>query len=178
MSKSRKLKQNAKLSAAARPRRRLPRMAAAVVTVAIVIVMGAWLWSNASHTDTLPGAATTGMVNTTNAPATAGTSAPAFAKLQGKWLRPDGGYILEIRSAAPDGNLEAAYFNPRPIHVAKAIGLEERGSVKVFIELRDVNYPGSTYTLAYNPANDQLKGDYFQAALQQTFDVFFTRVKP
>jgi hypothetical protein len=50
--------------------------------------------------------------------------------------------------------------------------------VKVFIELRDVNYPGSTYTLAYDPVSDQLKGDYFQAALRQTFDVFFTRVKP
>jgi len=33
----------------------------------------------------------------------------------------------------------------------------------VFIELRDVNYPGSTYSLTYEPASDQLKGIYYQA---------------
>jgi hypothetical protein len=113
----------------------------------------------------------------TNQPA-APPASPAFAKLQGKWLRPDGGYILEIRNAAPDGKIEAAYFNPRPIHVAKAEASRNGESIKVFIELRDVNYPGSTYTLAYDPKADQLKGDYFQAALQQNFDVFFTRVQP
>jgi len=115
-------------------------------------------------------------VSTTNPPALATAPDPTFAKLTGRWLRPDGGYNLEIRSAAPDGKLEAAYFNPRPIHVAKAEASRDGGSLKVFIELRDVNYPGSTYTLIYDPANDQLKGDYFQAALKQTFDVFFTRV--
>ena len=46
------------------------------------------------------------------------------------------------------------------------------------IELRDLNYPGSTYPLAYDPTNDLLQGDYFQAALKQTFDVFFTRAQP
>jgi hypothetical protein len=114
-------------------------------------------------------------VGMTNQPAPA---TPAFSKLQGKWLRPDGGYILEIRNAPPDGKMDAAYFNPKPIHVAKAEASATGESVKVFIELRDVNYPGSTYTLAYDPVSDQLKGDYFQAALRQTFDVFFTRVKP
>jgi len=118
--------------------------------------------------------ATAAATNASPSPA----SGPAFAKLQGKWLRPDGGYILEIRGAAPDGKLDAAYFNPKPIHVAKAEALRDGGSVKLFIELRDVNYPGSAYTLTYEQANDQLKGDYFQAALNQTFDVLFTRVQP
>ena len=48
---------------------------------------------------------------------------------------------------------------------------------KFFIELRDVNYPGSTYTLTYDLASDQLKGIYFQAAEQQRFEVAFVRVK-
>jgi hypothetical protein len=48
---------------------------------------------------------------------------------------------------------------------------------KVFIELRDVNYPGSTYTLAYDPASDELKGIYYQALQQQRFEVFFQRLK-
>jgi hypothetical protein len=49
--------------------------------------------------------------------------------------------------------------------------------VKVFVELRDVNYPGSTYTLTYDPASDQLKGIYYQAVEQQRFPVAFFRAK-
>ena len=116
--------------------------------------------------------------NTVNAPAPASASTTAFTKLSGKWLRPDGGYVLEIRSVDPNGNMDAGYFNPRPIHVAKAVASQAGGIVKVFIELRDVNYPGSTYTLTYDPAKDQFTGDYFQAAIKQNFDVIFTRVKP
>jgi len=43
--------------------------------------------------------------------------------------------------------------------------------------LRDVNYPGSTYTLDFLPEQDRLIGAYFQAALQQTFEVEFVRQK-
>ena len=56
------------------------------------------------------------------------------------------------------GHLEAFYFNPRSINVARAEASRDGAVTKVFIELRDVNYPGSTYTLASDPANDQLKG--------------------
>ena len=49
--------------------------------------------------------------------------------------------------------------------------------IKVFIELRDVNYPGSTYTLAYDSAADQLKGVYFQAVEQQQYEIRFERTK-
>ena len=48
--------------------------------------------------------------------------------------------------------------------------------VKVFIELRDANYPGSTYNLTYDPQSDQLQGIYYQAALQQQFEVVFLRM--
>jgi hypothetical protein len=51
-------------------------------------------------------------------------------------------------------------------------------SLRVFIELRDVNYPGSTYQLTYDPADDRLKGSYYQAALQETYEVAFARLKP
>jgi len=103
--------------------------------------------------------------------------APSFQPLTGRWLRPDGGYVLEIRDVGPAGTLTAAYFNPQPIKVAKAEALQERGTIKVFLELRDVGYPGSMYTLTYDPASDQLKGAYFQAALRQSFDVAFVRLK-
>jgi len=98
-------------------------------------------------------------------------------RMTGKWLRPDGGYILELSDARPDGKLKAAYFNPRPINVAMAEWRNMAGHIQIFVELRDVNYPGSTYTLIYDPVTDRFEGYYYQAAMQQTFDVIFERTK-
>ena len=95
--------------------------------------------------------------------------------IEGKWLRPDGGYVLELSEVKQDGTLRAAYFNPRPIHVAKADWKRIVDRIQVFVEFRDVNYPGSTYTIIYDPKQDQFTGYYFQAALGQTFDVLFVR---
>jgi len=101
----------------------------------------------------------------------------AVQVLKGRWLRPDGGYVLEIRNVSADGKIEAGYFNPRPINVAKAEMSQEGPVTRVFIELRDKGYDGSTYTLVYDPGSDQFKGIYYQATLQQRFDVFFVRMK-
>jgi len=105
------------------------------------------------------------------------TSGPDPSKLGGRWLRPDGGYILELSDFATEGLLKAAYFNPRPINVSRAEWKSQDGRLGVFVELRDTNYPGSTYTLDYDPAADRLKGIYFQAALQQQFEVEFERTQ-
>ena len=102
---------------------------------------------------------------------------PAFAFLKGRWRRPDGGYILDIKDVDSTGKIDAAYYNPNSIKVSKAEASKEGSEAKVFIELRDVGYPGCTYTLAYDPQTDQLKGIYFQAAIGQIFDVFFSRIK-
>ena len=112
-----------------------------------------------------------------SASSVAAAPAQTFQPLKGRWLRPDGGYVIEIREIDAAGKLNAAYFNPQPIKVAKAEASQEGGTIKVFLELRDVGYPGSTYTLTYDPATDQLKGAYFQAAMRQTFDVGFVRLK-
>jgi hypothetical protein len=100
-----------------------------------------------------------------------------FEALNGRWLRPDGGYIFEIRAIDPSGKIDARYFNPRPINIAKAEATRDGSELNVFFELRAPNYPGSTYTLVYDPKQDQLRGTYFQAALGQTFDVHFVRIK-
>jgi uncharacterized protein (DUF2147 family) len=100
-----------------------------------------------------------------------------FDRLQGRWRRPDGGYVIEIKEIDDKGKMVAAYFNPRPIKVSRAEASQEGTTTKVFIELRDTNYPGSTYTLTYDPQSDQLQGVYFQAALQQSYDVVFVRLK-
>jgi hypothetical protein len=102
---------------------------------------------------------------------------PEFEILQGRWQRPDGGYVLEIRDIAASGKMTAAYFNPSPINVSQAQSALDGTTIKVFIELRDANYPGATYHLTHDPERDQLRGVYFQPALQQSFDVFFTRME-
>jgi hypothetical protein len=49
--------------------------------------------------------------------------------------------------------------------------------IKVEIELRDTGYPGSSYTLLYDPYKDALLGFYYQAVQKQNFDVVFVRMK-
>lgn len=102
---------------------------------------------------------------------------PDFDKLKGRWLRPDGGYILSVKDVGPGGKMDTAYYNPRPIRVSKAQATREGATLNVFIELRDAGYPGSTYTLIYDPMTDRLGGVYYQAAIGQRFDVFFVRAK-
>ena len=96
--------------------------------------------------------------------------------LKGKWVRPDGGYIIEIRSIDPSGKIDAAYFNPNPIKVATAQLRQENGGLNVFIELRDTGYPGCTYKLSYDRGLDQLKGVYYQAAVKESYDIYFVRL--
>jgi uncharacterized protein (DUF2147 family) len=98
-------------------------------------------------------------------------------RLIGHWERPDGGYILEINEILKDGKLKAAYYNPRPINVARAEFSKKDDTLTVFIELRDVNYPGSKYNLKYDPKSDRLIGTYFQAVQGETYDVEFNRSK-
>jgi hypothetical protein len=62
-------------------------------------------------------------------------------------------------------------------YIARAEASRDGNAPKVFIELRDVNYPSSTYSLTYDPASDQLKGIYHQAVERQRFPVSFVRVK-
>jgi hypothetical protein len=100
-----------------------------------------------------------------------------YERLAGKWVRPDGGYTLELKEISKEGKLKAAYFNPKPINVAKAEWRRIGERIQVFVELRDVNYPGSIYTLVYFQENDQLVGKYFQAVQGETYDVRFMRVK-
>ncbi len=176
MSHPRNKEKSAKPPASAAIGRRPYRLAALVITVAVVAAVGFW-WSKGRQSGVPPTVVSKAAANATNQYGSAATSKPAFEKLTGRWQRADGGYIIEIRSIEPGGKMNAAYFNPQPIHVAKAEASQYEGTVNVFIELRDVNYPGSTYNLTYDPADDCLKGIYFQAALGQTFEVYFVRLR-
>ena len=98
-------------------------------------------------------------------------------KLIGRWQRADANYVLEINSIAPDGQIDAAYLNPKPIHVSKAIATSESGKVKIMIELRDRLYPGSYYTLTYDSGDDRLSGVYHHLGVNQEYDVVFMRME-
>jgi hypothetical protein len=101
----------------------------------------------------------------------------AFATLPGRWVRPDGGYVINIKRVDAGGKLDAAYANPNPLPFSRAEATLEGKAIKLFFEIRAGGYNGSTYTLTYDPAADVLKGVYFQAVAQQKFDVYFMRAK-
>jgi hypothetical protein len=151
-----------------------------VLTVTIVLVVGI-----VAAVVLLRGGELAGMGSPLSSPAVPGAH-PAvtaiaansgFQALHGRWLRPDGGYILDIRDAEASGKIDVVYLNPRPINVARAEATRGGSTLQVFVEFRAPGYPGSTYTLTYDPTRDQLEGIYFQAALQQRFDVVFVRMK-
>ena len=92
-------------------------------------------------------------------------------------MRQDGGYILDLQDIRPDGSLKAFYFNPRNINVHVANWKFEDERLLLYVELRDVNYPGSNYTLMFRASQDLLWGSYFLAVQKQTMDVNFVRMK-
>lgn len=101
----------------------------------------------------------------------------AFSTLPGRWVRPDGGYVINIKSVDASGKLDASYANPNPLPFSRAEATRDGNTIKLFFELRAGGYNGSTYTLTYDPASDTLKGVYFQAVAQQKFDIYFMRYK-
>ncbi len=146
------------------------------VSLIIVVAVGAVILVMANLRSTGPNQAsksdaTVPIVQSTAASEKAG----GFENLIGRWLRPDGGYIIEIRKIGADGRMDAAYFNPHPINIAQAEASWKKAKQEVFIELQDTGYPGSTYTLEYNPDQDAFTGVYFQATLKQAFEVVFVR---
>ena len=97
--------------------------------------------------------------------------------LIGDWVRTDASYLIKITNVNDNGTLEAEYFNPKQINVESAQWEASYGNLKVNIVLRDVNYPGSKYTLNYLPDRDMLAGEYYQAVEGVTFYVEFVRNK-
>jgi hypothetical protein len=122
-----------------------------------------------AHAETLPK-----MASDTPAAVTSGPRA-GFGVLVGQWVRPDGGYVISIKAVNAGGKLDASYANPSPLPFSTANATSEDSSLKLFFELRAGGYNGSTYTLTYDAASDQLKGVYYQAVARQKFEVVFNR---
>ena len=192
MSNHPKLIPPGKPAASSSPERKNSGAPYLVLAIVVLAGFGFWRWKTQTRsagvpslpatveeavaTNTMTAEASEETLTTSMPPVKAITADPDYLRLTGRWQRPDGGYVIDIKGVAEDGTLDAGYFNPRPIHVAKAQASRDGELTKVFVELRDVNYPGSTYTLQYNPQNDQLSGIYFQAVQQQNFEVVFVRM--
>jgi len=93
----------------------------------------------------------------------------AFGVLTGRWVRLDGGYVISIKAVDAGGKLDASYANPSPLPFYTAQVTRDGSALKLFFELRAGGYNGSTYTLDYDAASDQLKGVYYQAVARQKF---------
>jgi hypothetical protein len=144
----------------------------------LLLVLGC----NKPATDSAGAASPTPAASTAAAPAQpAAKPVPeAVKKVLGRWIRADGGYILELRNAEMSGVIEAKYFNPerpKPINVSRSIWMQGGSGLQVVVELNDVGYPGATYVLSHDAENDRLVGQYTQPAMQQSFDIEFVRQK-
>lgn len=104
------------------------------------------------------------------------TSKLDYSVVAGQWQRTDSSrYMLKVSNVMPDGLVTVEYFNPKPIHVENSSISTQKGLIKLFIELRDKMYDGSTYTLYYFEEKDALVGFYFHALSQNTYEVIFLR---
>ncbi len=100
---------------------------------------------------------------------------PGYGIITGEWQRTDGGYLIRISDVQANGQAKVEYFNPSPIHIAQAAISTEKNLLKLFIKFQDKGYEGSTYTLFYYTEKDALVGFYYQAVMDKTFEVIFTR---
>ena len=148
---------------------------ASALIVIVVVVCGVIIW-RMNAVDSAESASPSDSNSESVSPAAAVSEPVNVLKLVGRWLRTDSPYVIEIREVSPDGTLRAGYYNPQPINVSAAKVEDKNGTLQVFVELHDAGYPGSNYTLNYNPQSDALEGTYFQATLRQNFNVAFMRI--
>jgi hypothetical protein len=119
-----------------------------------------------------------GVASSSPAPTPPSSAAPAPdpRKLVGRWLRSDSDYVIDVAGLGADGSVDARYFNPAPIHVSRSAWRSDGTHLGLLVELTDRNYPGSYYTVAYDPGSDALVGTYHQLAEGQTYEVAFSRL--
>ena len=106
---------------------------------------------------------------------TAARTAAEFSSLVGRWVRPDGGYVVTIKGVSADGKLDASYQNPNLLPFSRAEAARDDDEIQVVLELTAGGYGGSTYTLIYDPEQDVLRGVYFQAVAHKSYHIFFER---
>src|SRR4051794_32510018 len=84
-----------------------------VISLAVLSLAMAGLWrAHGRHKKTVRPEKASAVLHIPDRVTTASSAAAPFQKLEGKWLRHDGGYVLQIQNVASNGKMDAAYFNP------------------------------------------------------------------
>src|SRR5258705_2065967 len=60
--------------------------------------------------------------------------AGGFEVLEGRWQRPDGGYIFEIPGVDSSGKIDAGYLKPTPINVARADATRDGSTLQGLVQ--------------------------------------------
>ena len=142
------------------------RLLTAVVVIAAAVTVGLWFFRGRRAANDQP---VTGRATPT------AVTAEQVQSIVGRWRRPDGGYVIDIRGLDPAGRLDVAYYNPRSINVSQTEVVQTPRGLHIFIELRDEGYPGATYRLDYDRDSDAMTGIYFQPSVNQSFNIVFVR---
>jgi len=148
-----------------------------VIAASVLLLLIVMLILQKTDKAALPSPDKTSSISNTASSSQSTAAKSTLKSLEGKWVRTDGDYMIVIERADVDGHVVAGYFNPQPIKVSKASAKENEGKARLFIELQDVGYPGCTYNLTLNQETDQMYGQYFQAAMRETYEVVFQRLK-
>ncbi len=97
-----------------KPRKRVSPFAAVIALAVVVTACLGFLCLKSRHPGASAATAPTAQVRAASQPAAAVAAGSGFERLKGKWLRPDGGYVIEVRNIGDGGKMDASYFNPRP----------------------------------------------------------------
>jgi hypothetical protein len=101
---------------------------------------------------------------------------PDLKPLQGKWLRPDSGLILEIPGAEKEGSLSVWASGPGNTTVSGGTVYEKDGLIEVSVDFSDATCSGCTMRLTYDENGDRLIGSYYENNGARR-DVLFTRTQ-
>src|SRR4029077_4172261 len=111
MSKGQTAQKRDKSQAPASSGRKFPLKTILVLALAVVGPLGLW-WLSSRRADRPPAVAA-GAETLAGKPLGRDAAVmPEIQRLKGRWQRPDGGYIVEVRSVDDTGRMDAAYFNP------------------------------------------------------------------
>ncbi len=146
----------------------LHRRGASLITILIVIlIIAAAIYYYRTH-----------VAGSSFKPGTSDTASPEAAaslkSLQGKWLRPDSGLILEITSVDKPGPISVMAAGPGGTFVSGAYVRVTDGLPEVIVDFSDASCSGCTYRLTYDENGDRLVGSYQENSGARR-DVVFTR---
>jgi hypothetical protein len=97
--------------------------------------------------------------------------------LKGVWGRTDATGVVNISEVLDNGLLKTTFYSPKMINIEKAVWTNSSDVLRIYILLREDNYPGSSFSLNYMAEKDLLLGVYFDALTNESLTISFERIK-